>query len=318
MIETITYTSEAEWLALRLRDVTSTDVAALFGLSPYKTPFELYHEKGSGEAVAFHVNERMKWGTRLESAIANGVAEDQGWTVEPFKVYIRDPEARMGSSFDFQVHHPEHGRGIMEIKNVDGLVYRRSWKDDGAGNIEAPEHIELQVQHQMEVAGVEWCAIVALVGGNEAKLAFRRRDPAVGRAIRRRVDLFWKQVAMGDAPPADYTRDAELIAQLYSQVEQGTVYDAWTDAEIQSLVLDYKQARNDEAAATDRATAAKAKILERVKTAEKIVGTFGSISLGRTKDSPPTLITAEMVGKTYGGRKGYRQFNPSWKESTNV
>jgi predicted phage-related endonuclease len=260
----------------------------------------------------------MKWGTRLESAIAYGVAEDQGWMIDPLKVYIRDPEARMGSSFDFQVHHPEHGGGIMEIKNVDSLVYKRSWKDDGAGNIEAPEHIELQVQHQMEVAGFNWCAIVALVGGNEAKLAFRRRDPAVGRAIRRRVELFWKQVAMGEAPPADYIRDAEIIMQLHSQVDQGVVHDAFIDVETAALVEEFKQAKEAEAEAGKRADAAKAKIIERVDKAEKIVGTFGTISLGRTKDTPPTLITADMVGKTYGGRAGYRQFRANWKESTNV
>ncbi len=317
MRETIAYKTEAEWHALRARDITSTDAAALFGMSPYKTPFELFHEKASGQTVQIHVDERMRWGTRLESAIAHGVAEDQGWMIDPLKVYMRDPQARIGSSFDFQIHHPEHGRGIMEIKNVDGLAFRNGWRNE-QGGLEAPEHIELQVQHQMEVADIDWCAIVALVNGNEAKLAFRRRDPAIGRAIRRRVDLFWKQVAAGEAPPADYTRDADLIAQLHAAVEPGTVFDAWVDAEITALVDDYRQAKDMEAAADLRAKAAKARILERVTTAEKIVGPFGVINLGRVRDTPATTITADMVGKTYGGRTGYRQFKPSWKESTNV
>ena len=46
--EVIAFRSEQEWLDLRKKDITSTDVAALFNLSPYKTEFELYHEKLSG------------------------------------------------------------------------------------------------------------------------------------------------------------------------------------------------------------------------------------------------------------------------------
>lgn len=306
--------NEQHWLQLRTQDITSTDVAALFGLSPYKTEFELFHEKREGLVVKFEANERMKWGNRFESVIAYGVAEDQGWKVSPLKCYMRDPDARMGSSFDFQIDHPVHGVGIMEIKNVDSLQFRKNWVEAASGDLQAPEHIELQVQHQMEVAEIDWCAIVPMVGGNQAHLVFRKRDREIGKIIRAKVAAFWQRVEANDPPSADYTRDADLIAKLYSEVEPGRIVNADDDAEITSLVQDYKRAQEDAAAAEARAKAAKAKILERVTTAEKIVGSFGSISVSRTKDTPPTIITAEMIGKTYGGRAGYRQFKPTWKE----
>lgn len=306
--EIIIPTSEQHWLQMRTQDITSTDVAALFNLSPYKTEFELFYEKLVGEVVKIEPNERMRWGNRLESAIAQGVAEDQGWQIQPLKVYMRDPEARMGSSFDFEIIHPEHGKGIMEIKNVDGLVYRKNWNDDGNGNIEAPEHIELQVQHQMDVSGYEWCAIVAMVNGNTAKVAFRRRDPIVGHVIRQRVADFWKRIEKNEAPSPDYTRDAEFIDQLYSNVEAGKVYDGASDATFTALVDEYQQAvARREAAITD-ANVAKAKILERVGTAERAIGSFGSINLSKTKNSLGTLVTPEMVGTYVGARSGYRQF----------
>ena len=82
--EVINTTSEQHWLELRTRDLTSTDVAALFGLSPYKTAFELFHEKRDGQVVKLKPNERMKWGNRFESAIASSsvsvVIEPSGWT----------------------------------------------------------------------------------------------------------------------------------------------------------------------------------------------------------------------------------------------
>ena len=40
--------TEEEWLALRDLDVTSTMASALYGLSPYLTEYELYHERKVG------------------------------------------------------------------------------------------------------------------------------------------------------------------------------------------------------------------------------------------------------------------------------
>ena len=62
MTEVIITRDEQHWLELRTKDLTSTDIAALFGLSPYKTAFELFHEKRDGQVVKLKPNERMKWG----------------------------------------------------------------------------------------------------------------------------------------------------------------------------------------------------------------------------------------------------------------
>lgn len=312
--EVIITQNEQHWLELRTKDLTSTDVSALFGLSPYKTAFELFHEKKDGQVVSIKPNERMKWGNRFESAIAHGVAEDNNWTVQPLKVYMRDPEARLGSSFDFEITSLLHGKCILEIKNVDSLQYFKKWRDDGAGAIEAPEHIELQIQHQMLVSGYQHCALVAMVGGNSPKVVFRKFDPEIGKAITAKAAKFWASIEANEPPSADYSRDADLIAQIYSQANEGEIYDANIDADVASLVESYKDATASRDHFDSMASKYKAQILERVTTAEKIIGPFGSITLSRTKDSAPTLITADMVGKTYGGRAGYRQFKPNWKK----
>jgi putative phage-type endonuclease len=306
--EVINFQTEQEWLGLRTKDITSTDISALFGLSPYKTAFELFHEKRGGNVHSFQASERMRWGNRLESAIAYGAAEDHGFNVQPLKVYMRNPVVRIGSSFDFEILSDTHGKGIMEIKNVDSLVYKRSWTDDGNGNIEAPEHIELQVQHQMEVSGYEYCAIVAMVGGNSTKVVYRKRDHEIGAAIRAKTSEFWQRVEANEPPSADYSKDADLIAQLYSQVNVGEVYDAKQDDIMERLVEQYVTAKQRVAENEKLVDIYKAQIIERVGAAERVVGRFGSIAMGRTKDTPAKVITADMVGTSMGGRKGYRQF----------
>lgn len=318
--ETIEITSEAEWLALREKDVTSTETAALFGCSPYMTEYELWHRKTGQLVVEFETNDRVKWGNRLEAAIAYGIAEDLGLIVEPFKVYMRLSDMRMGSSFDFRIVglaenytgdetyrdlFREHGDGIMEVKNVDGLQFRRGWIADG-DDMEAPPHIELQVQHQLEVAGLQWAVIAPLVGGNTPSPFYRLRNFDYGNAITEKVCEFWQSIEDGKAPSPDFTQDGKTIAQLLAN-DNGETVDMSDNERLAELVAEHMDASIAEKEASQRKDAAKAEILTLIGTNAKVMLTGRYINAGTTKDSAGTLITPEMVGTRVGARKGYRQ-----------
>lgn len=92
-----TSNDSATWQAERAKDVTSTESAALFGLSPDLTRFELFHRKRGNVPVVLEPNERMGWGLRLQDAIARGVASDHGWIAQPMREYVRLPEVRAKS-----------------------------------------------------------------------------------------------------------------------------------------------------------------------------------------------------------------------------
>lgn len=317
--------NEADWLAMREQDVTSTEVAALFGASPYLTEFELYHRKIGALSSEVEENERMRWGKRLEAAIAEGVAEDLGLIVEPFKTYMRIPELRMGSSFDYKIVglredwegdetfrdlFREHGPGVMEIKNIDGLSFKRNWLD--GDEIEAPLHIEIQVQHQLEVSGLKWGIIAPLVGGNTPKPIARIKDEDVAAAIRTKVAEFWQRVDQGIEPDPDFLKDASAIGQLYGN-DDGTEVDMSDNAYLAALCDEYQQAGKEERAAADRKRALKAEILTIIGPHAKVkVGDF-SISAKAIADNPGKLVTPEMVGTYIGGRKGYRDMRISAK-----
>lgn len=297
--ETIAYATEAEWLAHRAKDVTSTETSALFAASPYCTNYELYHRKtGALPIDDFVENTRMKWGTRLESAIAYGVAEDLGLVVEPFKTYARIPEIRLGSSFDFKIvglvdsfsgdeaardMFRQHGPGIMEIKNVDGLQFKRGWTTEES-HVEAPPHIEFQVQTQLEVSGLEWSVIAPLVGGNTPVPFLRVRDHEVGAAIRLKVAEFWTFVTSGTPPAPDFTKDGSTIARLHLD-NDGSSIDLSDNAHLAALCLAYKAAAADAKSADERKSAAKAEILTIVQAAKSIAADGFKISAGTNKES---------------------------------
>jgi putative phage-type endonuclease len=304
--ERITPDNEAHWLEMRKLDLTSTESAALFGLSPYMTEYELYHRKKSGDVPEFEVNTRMFWGTALEAAIAHGLAAEHGWVIRPMKDYMRLADQRVGSSFDFEItslDEPTH----LEIKNVDFLAFRDGWIEHDDGFIEAPAHIELQVQHQMMVSGYTRSFIGALVGGNRAIVIERERDDAVIASLQAKIAKFWTRVDAGDEPPPIYPDDAAAIIAQLSYSEPGKILDASSDVTIAALCADYKEAAARCKNAEEDKKVAQAKLLTLIGDAEKVLADGFKISATMVADTPATVITAEMVGTSYGGRNGYRR-----------
>lgn len=310
-VEVIRYTTDAEWHANRAKDCTSTESAALFGQSPYITKFELWHRKHSGVVPDFNGNERTAWGNHLEAAIAQGLAAQYGWTIEPLKSYWRRTDIRMGSSFDFIITNLPDGPAHLEIKNVDYLAFRDNWLEHDDGFIEAPAHIEIQVQHQMAVSGFKRSFIGALIGGNRAVVLERQRDDAVISGLERTIADFWKSVDAGQEPPPMMPEDAEAVIRLNRYAEPGKLLDASGDAVIETLVAKYKAACNDRDDFDEQAKVLKAEIMVAIGDAEKVITTDWTISAGIIADTPPTVIDESMIGQTYGGRKVYRNLRLS-------
>ena len=300
--QTIAFTTEADWLDARKGDVTSTEAAGLFDAGAYdnsRTFYELYNIKaGLLTPTPFKGSDRTKWGNRLESAIAFGIAEDYGLIVEPFKVYMRIPEVRMGSSFDFRIVgladdyagdetirnvFREHGHGIMEVKNIDALQFRRNWIDDGE-TIEATPQIEMQVQHQLEVADLNWSLIAPLVGGNTPKVVVRERDLEVGAMIRGKAAELWERVAAGNPPEPDYTKDADTIAKLYVN-NNGVEIDMSDNDRLITLCAEHEAAKIEKGAAEKRQKAAKAEILTIIEAAKTVHAGAFKIGAGTNKES---------------------------------
>lgn len=303
----ITPENREHWLTMRGRDVTSTQTAALFGASPYLTRFELWHQKRGTYTAEFITGERLQWGTRLESAIAYGIAEDRGWTVQPMKDYWRLPELRIGASFDFMRTDGPDGPELVEVKNLDSLAYRDNWlKGDEDNEPEASLHIELQVQHQLLVTGFKRAHICALVGGNKSVVITRERDEQVIAAIRQRIHEFWTTVDAGHEPDPVMPADHDVLLALHSHAEPGKLVDLSDRTDVLALIQDYRQASADESEAKERKDNAKIALLIAAGDAEKVRCGQYSVSCGVVAENPGTVIDASMIGQAYGARKSYR------------
>lgn len=273
--ETILIENEAQWLAERAKDVTSTQVAALFGVSPYLTEFELWHQKRNGIVEAFEENNRTRWGSRLERTIAEMFAEDYALQeLHKLNVYMRRGGLRLGASFDFAAFDISAQMVLVECKNVDFLEWREKWTDT-----EAPAHIELQVQTQLLLSGYRRAFIVALVGGNTLVVHERTPDAEVQAKIIDKVAAFWTSVDAGIEPTPDFVRDAERVLAMNSRSDDAVWLDAENDPELLALIEQWRAAK----AASETIKPLQAQIALLIGSASKVRTPFGVLSCATNK-----------------------------------
>lgn len=293
------FATEAEWLEARKGDVTSTDMAALLGLSKFKSRFALWHEKKTGIiANEFVENDRTKWGKRLQNVIAHGICEDNDWKGEDLGLfYISDSDLRIGCSLDVLVDCPVRGKGLMEVKNVGLDAFAASWTEDNA-----PAYYETQLQlelHMTNKAGMDlkWGVIAALVGGNKPVLYFRDYDPEIGAMMESQARAFWSSIEANDEPKPDYAVDGKLLEKIRGAVLEKNTIDISTNNRVYELIDQYKHGGDLEKEGKAIKEAAKAEMLDIIGNVDKAV-------------LPGYSITAGMVdGKeiTYF-REPYRNF----------
>lgn len=210
--------SRSAWLEERRRGIGGSDVAAILGMSKYKTPLQVYLEK-IGEADETPDNEAMLWGRVLEPVIRQQYAERTGRAVRvPEKIiYHRDHEFMLANLDGFT----DDGR-VVEIKTAR---FGDDWGEPGTDQVPVP--YLLQVQHYMAVTGLAVADVAVLIGGSDFRLYEVPADKDLHELIIAKEASFWGMVKAGVAPDPVTAADAQVMfrAQAGLSVEAG--FDAY-------------------------------------------------------------------------------------------
>lgn len=197
-------TPRAEWLALR--KLGSSDAAAICGLNPWRTPFQVWLDR-TGQAPEIEDNEAMMWGRTLEPIIAGKFSEVTGLSIEAdgrLLAHLERPY--MTATPDYSLL--ENGKaGLLEIKNT-GEFHAKSWAEG------IPDAAHVQLMHQLAVTGLDFGYVCALVGGK--KLVYHRfeRDEALIAKLIEIEAAFWERVETKTPPPLQ-AGDNDALALLY-------------------------------------------------------------------------------------------------------
>ena len=178
----------AEWHAHRLTHRNASETAAVLGLSPWTTPYQLWLQRtGRAEQV---VNAAMVRGTELEAAARDAYEALTGLVMQPLVMVDGDYSASLdGITFD--------GAIALEIKCPMRGRESSLWHAVVGGTL--PVHYYWQVEHQLMVSGAG-VAHLYVFDGSEGLLLEQRSEPQCWPTIHQGWDAFMECVAK-DHPP---------------------------------------------------------------------------------------------------------------------
>ncbi len=189
-----------EWLELRRQGLGASDMAAVMGVSPYKTPYQLWAEK-TGATPPQKVGAAAQRGVILEDAVGRYYEEERGVKLRKSNGIIRlKQHPRIMASLDRTI--VGEPKGIVEIKTSASPRWSM-WP--------VPPEVVIQTHVQMGILGVEWCDVVALLGGLVFKIERVQFDPALWAEIQRSAMAFLEAVDT-NTPPKLEALDAQAYA----------------------------------------------------------------------------------------------------------
>lgn len=227
-----------DWLQARKSGIGGSDIGAILGLSPFKTPLDVYLDK-TGAAEPQPMNEAMYFGTIMEGIVADEYARRNERRVQRVNSILRHPQHDwMLANIDRAVitegtraRVASDGRsllgavGLLECKTASAYKqgeWGRAGDDDAI-----PAAYAAQAFWYMAVTGHEWCDVAVLVGGNTYLDKRVERDSDTIKGMIERADEFWRGHVLAGIPPAPIN-DADL-KRLYPDSSAGKVIEASDD-----------------------------------------------------------------------------------------
>lgn len=206
------------WRQLREGAITSSRIAAVLGLSPWESPFSLWHRM-AGLVDEQPVNDLMHWGAKLEPLILDEYALRRSVVGCALKV---KPGLFRHRNRTWQMATPDalNGDRIVETKYspmMDG------WGDEGTDQI--PVYYRAQVQWQMDVFGFSFADIAVFFGGSgEYREYVVEYDPEDIHVMRDRALDFLDSLDCGRRPSIDgHDQTYTVVREMHPDIDDEKV-----------------------------------------------------------------------------------------------
>lgn len=206
--------TEQEWLAYRRQGIGGSDVAAILGISPFRTARDLYDDKLNIASAADDAGNwvALEMGHLLEPLVARIFAKKTGLEVFQIKKMFQHPQYPfMLADVDYFVRLPNGKIAILEIKTTNYNAKDHWWRD---GEECVPVYYETQGRHYMAVMDIDEIFYCCLYGNNEDEVIIRHlyRDREYEQEMVYLEREFWHDYILTRIPPP-YTEDGSLILE---------------------------------------------------------------------------------------------------------
>lgn len=210
----LTFKSRDEWLAQRMHGIGASEVAAVVGLSPWETPYQLWRRK-LGLDPPLEENSAMKLGHYLEDAVARLWSDATGLSViksssSDFMFVNKEyPHIQVSPDRTYWLggKHNDDNKGILECKTTQ--------LDIDPDNL--PKHWFVQLQTNLGVSGLEHGSIAWLSHGRDFGYKDVEFVPDFFDWLVEQVDCFWNENILHRVEPAFYD-DADTEMKFPKEV----------------------------------------------------------------------------------------------------
>lgn len=185
----------------------SSDAPIVAGVSPYKSPLELYYQMhGELQRYTDDETQAQRIGSKLEPMIAELVAEDLGYNIRRCPTRRHPKHPFMVASLDFEIVGGTKGPGVLECKNRGASKPFETLPDD----------IMLQVVQQLAVTQREWGIVAVLFGFGTLKTYEVQRDKELEEYLIELESRFMLRVERGEPPDHTWTPETVgILKKLY-------------------------------------------------------------------------------------------------------
>lgn len=173
----------------RLRNITATEMAALFGLNPYSSPAKVLEQKLNPVAV---VNNHVRRGKLREPSVLEAFQLDLGWQTERHESGTLElADSRIAATPDAYLRGRQ---AVVEAKSIMSRSFDK-WYEA------VPLNYHMQVHTQMLVTGLKEGYIGALEEGDPVDCEYRFvawkivPDETLIALMKQETTRFWEAVA---------------------------------------------------------------------------------------------------------------------------
>ena len=188
--------------------IGGSDIAAIMGMSRWKTPLMLWAEKtGKIEAPDLSNVEAVQLGTELEQFVADMFSNKAGKSVR------RAPKVYQHPDYPYMVAHIDRlvtgTDELLECKTCS-LFKKDEWEGE-----EIPKEYILQVMWYLGITGRKVGYIAVLIGGQSFKYKQIEFDSEMFNIMVDAAKDFWQHV-QSDTPVAASSNDDDTLKELYN------------------------------------------------------------------------------------------------------
>lgn len=213
-----------QWHEKRRKGIGGSDVAPILGISPWRTPYEVWEEKLSLRESQ-ETTPEMQYGLMMEPVIRQWYSNETGLSVRVPKEIIVHPE------FDFIVANVD---GLTDNERVLEIKTSRSSKGWGEpGTDEIPEYYRTQVEHYMIVTGYVLADVVVSISGSMPVIYTVEADSELQDIILEKEKEFWTLVET--RTPPEHLTYSDLISKFQKSRAQTVLADSDCLAAIMQL-----------------------------------------------------------------------------------